>query len=454
MKNKILLSPLFYVFFVLMSSIVNSAEGTKSTPEIIAMAKPSIVRILYEIKPGEDALLQFYQVRRKITEPLRALSGSGFVVNQSGYILTNYHVTHPLGLNPNIYVRIPGEGDYPVLKEYPDKERNLTLLYIQKFDLKPLVLGESEIGKVLKEGQDLIAIGFPFAAKISDTTDKEPSATRGIISAFKQTAQEATFIQTDASVNEGTSGGPAFNTEGHVIGVIFAGAGKNDNVSRTYRFIFGTREERPPTNISFVVPIDHTKHMLLAAKVEWLKPGPVVTPTAAEEREEEKSKWFGSPKFYIPVGALILFGVIAAVYIESAKKRKMAASSSPSISRGSSSTQTQPLSVSPSSRATAVSVLGSLKCTGGELAGKTFTVSERGVNIGRGPGNEVQLSSDVVSRRQAWIGPVAGEVVVKDLGSTNGTFVNDQQVTGERRLRSGDTIRITKNGNDVFTFSS
>ena len=88
------------------------------------------------------------------------------------------------------------------------------------------------------------------------------------------------------------------------------------------------------------------------------------------------------------------------------------------------------------------------------MAGKTFNVSERGINIGRGPGNEIQLSADVVSRRQAWIGPVAGAVVIKDLGSTNGTFVNDEQVAGERRLRSGDTIRVTKNGQDLFTFSS
>jgi S1-C subfamily serine protease len=455
MKAKILVTLPIYVFFLFMIS-GSGAEAAKTATEIIAEAKQSIVRILYEIQPEDKQLLQFYfQRSEKIKEAHRALSGSGFVVRSDGYILTNYHVVRPLDLEPKIFVRIPGEGDFPIKAQKLDRERNLALLVIEKFGLKDLTLGESEIGKVLKEGQDLLAIGYPFAANISQTTDKEPSATKGIISAFKQSHLEATFIQTDAAINAGNSGGPAFNNEGHVIGVVFAGAGDNNNVGRTFAYVFGAKE-RPPTNISFVIPIDHVKDMLRAANVDWRKPPSVKVGSGpgGTDRVTGWRAWLSSPKFYLPVAGLIVLGVIAAFYIESAQRKKNVSPSDQSRPKQEpSSTQTQPMAGTPSPRTTGYS-LGSLKCTGGELAGKTFTVPEKGINIGRGPGSEIQLSSDVVSRRQAWIGPVAGETVIKDLGSTNGTFVNDQQVTESRRLRSGDTVRITKNGHDVFTFTA
>jgi S1-C subfamily serine protease len=449
MKSKIV--ALLVLILVLFLDSRSQAQVAKTPMDIITTAKPSIVRILYEIKPGDEELLQFYWGGRKITDPIRALSGSGFVVNGGGYILTNFHVVYPLGKEPKIYVRIPGEGDFPASVVRTDRERNLILLAIQKFDLKPVVLGDSVLGTTIKEGQDLLAMGYPFAGKTSETTDKEPSATKGIISAFKQTAQEATFIQTDASVNEGNSGGPAFNNEGSVIGVVFAGAGANNNIKATYKFIFGAKEERPPTNISFVVPIDHAKHMLLAAKVDWMKPEPA-RPT--QTKQEGQGRIFSSPKILIPVGTLIVLGALALFYLDSAKRKKEPAVSDRMLRQGTTpNTATQPLTGAPSPRTTTVSAPSSLKCTGGELAGRVFPLSDKGINIGRGPGNEIQLSNDVVSRRQTWIGPVAGEIVIKDLGSTNGTFVNDQQVTGDRRLRSGDTIRITKNGQDVFTFT-
>ena len=82
-----------------------------------------------------------------------------------------------------------------------------------------------------------------------------------------------------------------------------------------------------------------------------------------------------------------------------------------------------------------------LEIVEGESAGTTFALSQP-LEIGREQGLGIVLEDGEVSRRHARISPSAGSVVVEDLGSRNGSFVNEQPIDGPRELRAGDRVRV------------
>jgi diguanylate cyclase (GGDEF)-like protein len=85
----------------------------------------------------------------------------------------------------------------------------------------------------------------------------------------------------------------------------------------------------------------------------------------------------------------------------------------------------------------------------GASMGKRYTVTDRPLLIGRGEDCDVRIHDHAVSRRHARVEPAKGGVTVTDLGSTNGTFVNDCMIEGTAPLRDGDCLRI---GNCIYRF--
>ena len=85
----------------------------------------------------------------------------------------------------------------------------------------------------------------------------------------------------------------------------------------------------------------------------------------------------------------------------------------------------------------------------GPELGKKYALQETEFTIGREEGNHIVVDLDNVSRRHAMIIRKQGRMLVKDLGSTNGTYLNDQEVTQETALRSGDLIKV---GGSIFKF--
>lgn len=147
-----------------------------------------------------------------------AVAGSGFVIDEDGYILTNYHV-----------VETAYEGDYDVSvvmydgTEYSaeivgfDEDTDLAVLKIDASGLTPAELGDSE---TLTVGQVVYTVGNPLG-ELSYTM------TSGIVSARDRaitTEANVTvnMFQIDAAVNEGNSGGPVYNSQGQVIGIVTA----------------------------------------------------------------------------------------------------------------------------------------------------------------------------------------------------------------------------------------
>jgi S1-C subfamily serine protease len=139
--------------------------------------------------------------------------GSGFILDKSGHILTNYHVIEGANRSGAIEVQLANKRKYKATVIGSDKSHDLALLQITAPDLQPVTLADSAD---LNVGQKVYAIGNPFGLA--------GTMTRGIISSIRsiKTSDGAPIedaIQTDAAINPGNSGGPLLNSHGEVIGI-------------------------------------------------------------------------------------------------------------------------------------------------------------------------------------------------------------------------------------------
>lgn len=136
--------------------------------------------------------------------------GSGFIIDPSGYVITNNHVIEGA---EKIKVRLVGGKEYQATVKGRDPKTDLALIHITNppKDLPALTLGDSE---AIRVGDWVMAVGNPFG--LSHTV------TQGIISAKGRVIGAGpydNFLQTDASINPGNSGGPLVNLKGEVIGI-------------------------------------------------------------------------------------------------------------------------------------------------------------------------------------------------------------------------------------------
>ena len=134
--------------------------------------------------------------------------GSGFITSNDGYIITNTHVVNNAH---KITVRLSDKREFQAKVIGMDKLSDIALLKIEANNLPFVTMGNSD---KLDVGEWVVAIGTPFGF--------DYTATQGIISALSRSLPSETyvpFIQTDAAVNPGSSGGPLLNLKGQVIGV-------------------------------------------------------------------------------------------------------------------------------------------------------------------------------------------------------------------------------------------
>ena len=134
--------------------------------------------------------------------------GSGFVMESDGYIVTNNHVVDDA---ESVKVRLADDREFDAEVVGTDKQTDLALIKIDAKDLPVLALGDSDQVRV---GEDVIAVGNPFGLG--------GTVTRGIVSAMARDIDAGPyvdFIQTDAAINRGNSGGPLLDLDGEVIGV-------------------------------------------------------------------------------------------------------------------------------------------------------------------------------------------------------------------------------------------
>jgi len=175
----------------------------------------------------EDAPFQF---RPNQAQPSPGVgTGSGFVFDDKGHILTNNHVVEDA---EKIIVTLH-DGDEHVAKLVGrDPQSDIAVIKIEKESVRPLPLGDSEN---LKVGELVMAVGSPFGLSSSFTVGIVSATHRNDLGIVGQRGYED-FIQTDAAINPGNSGGPLVDMNGKVVGVnsaIVSGSRGNDGVGFT-----------------------------------------------------------------------------------------------------------------------------------------------------------------------------------------------------------------------------
>ena len=184
----------------LMPSVVNIS----STQTIKTTSNP----FPFQFPPGspfEDMFKEFNQP----TERKATALGSGFIIDKKGIVVTNNHVIQGA---EDIIVSVNGSNEYKAKVIGKDPYMDLAVLQIESNEkFQPVSFGDSDKARI---GDWVIAIGNPFGFGGTVTTGIISSRNRDI-----GLTRYDDFIQTDASINQGNSGGPLFNLDGEVIGI-------------------------------------------------------------------------------------------------------------------------------------------------------------------------------------------------------------------------------------------
>lgn len=141
--------------------------------------------------------------------------GSGFIINEEGYILTNYHV-----IQGAQEISVTLSNDVTTTAQVVNYDENQDVAMIKITDESVEIPATVELGDsdALQPGEEVIAIGTPLSTELSSTV------TKGIISATSRSVAVESgvtmnLLQTDAAINAGNSGGPLVNTKGEVVGI-------------------------------------------------------------------------------------------------------------------------------------------------------------------------------------------------------------------------------------------
>jgi serine protease Do len=259
------------------------AEAGASVVNVSVTEKPQKAQGFNGTSPdGDDPLSQFFRrfnvptPRAENAPPSRGI-GSGFIVSADGYVLTNAHVVADAS---EVIVRLNDRREFAAKVIGVDKGSDVALIKIPATGLPVVRFGDPS---KIRPGQWAIAIGSPFGF--------ESSVTAGVISATGRPLPDdsgynyVTFIQTDAAVNPGNSGGPLFNINGEVVGI------NSQIYSRTGGYM----------GVSFAIPID----IALNVKDQLLKNGKVLRSRIGVHVQDLQQQLAQSFGLTVPHGALI-----------------------------------------------------------------------------------------------------------------------------------------------------
>ena len=228
-KIKILLLTFLLINF---SSFVNAQNTPESFADLAEKLMPSVVNISttqtivtnvnpfpFQFPPGspfEDMFKEFSTPQKRKASAL----GSGFIIDTKGIVVTNNHVIQGA---EDILIRVEGDKEYKAKIIGADPLSDIAVLEIQSKDQFVAVkFGNSDKARI---GDWVIAIGNPFGLG--------GTVTSGIISARNRSlglSRYEDYIQTDASINVGNSGGPLFDMNGNVIGINTAILGQSGSI--------------------------------------------------------------------------------------------------------------------------------------------------------------------------------------------------------------------------------
>ena len=342
--------------------------------------------------------------------------------------------------------------------------KDVSILKIEARNLPTAELGDSDAVTI---GETVHVIGYPGAAQINIISQEsrlvEQTISTGTITAGKRDVKGTPVIQTDASASKGNSGGPCINTKGQVIGILSYGYGEAGTfnwlvpintakefiqaagVDARQRSLFDTEWEKAlrsfeakqlkaaeesAKNVLIYMPEQPDATRLLLRIKE-------IVPTAVEPTPKP-TNW----NTIILVAVAIGLALLVLLFFLLGKKKAPAASPPPP----------KPTMVSLPEK---TPEQGLLIGRSAALKGQRFPIGATGLKLGRDPSkNDIVVEHDEASREHAWIGPDEGRMVLKDLNSTNGTYLNSVSSGPVQKatVNPGDIVIIGKGGHISFMY--
>src|SRR3954465_15774992 len=210
-------------------STTQAVRRSAALPQMPGIEDEEVLEFFRRFIPRQPGPGQPGQGQGPAPRPESRSLGSGFVINQDGYVLTNAHVVEGAD---EITVKFTDKREFKAKVIGADKRTDIALIKIEATGLPAVRFGDPQ---KLKVGEWVVAIGSPFGF--------DNTVTAGIVSAKGRSLPQENFvpfIQTDVAINPGNSGGPLFNMRGEVVGI-------NSQISsRTGGFM----------GLSFAIPID------------------------------------------------------------------------------------------------------------------------------------------------------------------------------------------------------
>ena len=263
----------FKIILVLFVSLNISFQGnTKDVPSSFAdlaeRVMPSVVNVSttttvttqanpfpFQFPPGspfEDMFKEFGTPQKRKSSAL----GSGFIIDEKGIVVTNNHVIQGA---EDIVVRVNGDNEFKAKVIGADPGMDIAVLQMETDEkFEPVRFGDSDKARI---GDWVIAIGNPFGFG--------GTVTSGIISARNRSiglSRYEDFIQTDASINQGNSGGPLFNMDGEVIGINTAILGPSGSIG----IGFSIPSNNAKKVIDQLIEFGETKRGWLGVRIQYV----------------------------------------------------------------------------------------------------------------------------------------------------------------------------------------
>jgi len=295
-RIKKLLIVLFTLTFAMQ---VSAQDAPASFADLAERLMPSVVNISttttvttntnpfpgFQFPPGspfEDMFKEFGTPQKRKSAAL----GSGFIIDEKGIVITNNHVIQDA---EDIVVRVGGDKEYKATIIGADPLSDIAVLQIDsKENFIPVKFGDSDKARI---GDWVIAIGNPFGLG--------GTVTSGIISARNRSiglSRYEDYIQTDASINSGNSGGPLFDMNGDVIGINTAILGKGGSIG----IGFSIPSNSATKVVSQLIEFGETKRGWLGVRIQVVtkeiadiekldKPRGALVASVAEKSPSEKA---------------------------------------------------------------------------------------------------------------------------------------------------------------------
>lgn len=378
------------------------------------------------------------------------------------------------------------------IKAYSDpideNGKDIAIIKIDGRNLPTVELGNSDDVNV---GDPVTVIGYPGAATsatlagmFSERSALIPTVTSGRISAVNKTDYKGTpVLQSEATINHGNSGGPAFDASGKVLGVATYTLNKADGgvsglnffvpVNTALEFVrqAGALPERGHFDQIWREALNayagrhwYKAHELMGSVLEMMPNEPDATKLqlqAAQNMRDENllAYWvdrIGLPSLGMLAGLAIAAVVLLAVLL--AQKPKPAVVPTTTPLQRVTETPAQTVQTAVAKVEIENENFGTIYINNGPLSGNRFPIPKKGLLIGRDPSLcAVVLADDTVSKEHAWVVPLDNGVVVIDRSSVNGTFVNstDTPRISKMLLKNNDRIFIgRKNPIEITYFGS